>query len=64
MFGIGICELGILVIFLGIVIAVIGLATKGFKLPKLGHAKLNCPHCGAETPANQDTCQACGKELS
>ena len=28
-----------------------------------GHANLNCPHCGKETPANIATCEHCGSEL-
>jgi hypothetical protein len=29
----------------------------------LGHATLNCPHCGQETRAGVPTCEHCGRDL-
>ena len=51
----------VLVVVVGLVIAGIAmLVTKGFRL---GHATLNCPQCGNETPANRGACQHCGQKF-
>lgn len=47
-----------------LVVAVIGMGISSLRGFRLGHAKLNCPHCGAETPAHLGKCQYCGKEFS
>jgi hypothetical protein len=36
---------------------------KTFSGVRFGHVTLTCPHCAAETPANLETCQKCGKDL-
>lgn len=51
---------GVLAVFLFILIGVACSA-----LPKLGYGKvpLNCPHCGAETPATEGECQHCRRSF-
>ena len=56
----------IVLLLLGIVgIGVIVLLVSVFssRRPRLGHATLNCPHCGAETRADRQKCSACNADL-
>lgn len=54
-------------ILLPLAILLVAVVIKGIKILggfRFGHITLNCPHCGAETPAQLATCWHCGKELS
>ena len=62
MFGVSPLELIIVIFVLGVIVAVIGVG-RGFTLPRFGHAMLDCPHCGAETPVHLGKCGQCGKEF-
>lgn len=65
-FGIGPMELLIVAVILAILcvplLLVVGLVAK-FRLPKLGHTMLNCPHCGKDTKLVDGKCQQCGHNL-
>ena len=64
--GIGFFEMLIVLFVLGIIgVGVIALLIAVFssKRPRLGHATLNCPHCGAETRAGRQKCSACNADL-
>lgn len=66
--GLGVMEILILLLIGGGMIAAFGVSrrgdsSQGWNLPRAGKVKLNCPKCGAETPANQSRCQSCGEEL-
>lgn len=64
MFGIGLIEL----LILGILIVGGGLAviasTRGLGGFRFGHAMLDCPHCGKETPASDGKCRSCGQSFT
>ena len=38
-------------------------AVFSIRRPQLGHATLNCPHCGVETRADRQQCAACNADL-
>ena len=64
--GIGFFEMLIVLFVLGIIgVGVIALAVAVFsgRRPRLGHATLSCPHCGAETRADRQKCSACHADL-
>jgi len=60
MLGIGLLELIFVVVVIGGFVALIA---RGFRLPRLGHATLPCPHCGKETKLLDGKCQHCGRDL-
>ena len=57
--------MSLMLMVLVLIVVVVGISAAFGSLRKFqwGHANLNCPHCDAETPANQKTCQQCGHEL-
>jgi hypothetical protein len=46
---------------IGVIAALVGAFS--IRRPRLGHATLNCPHCGAETRAQGQKCSACHADL-
>ena len=46
---------------IGVIAALVGAFS--LRRPRLGHATLNCPHCGAETRAEGQKCSACQADL-
>jgi hypothetical protein len=64
--GVSLVEMLIGLFILGMIgIGLIALAVAVFssRRPRLGHATLNCPHCGAETRADRQKCTACQADL-
>lgn len=59
----------LILLFVGAIVYGLGLAfgsgssrSKGGGF-SLGHANLNCPHCGEATRADVPTCEHCGQDL-
>lgn len=51
------------IVLAGLVILVLGVACSALPELGLGRIMLNCPHCGAETPANDGDCRACRRSF-
>lgn len=51
------------ILFLIVVAVVVIKLVSGFGRISRGHAMLNCPQCGKETPANEPYCRHCATEL-
>ena len=65
-FGIGLFEMLIVLFILAVIgvgVIALGIAVFSSRRPRLGHATLNCPHCGAETRADRQKCSACHADL-
>ncbi|MSR58363.1 MAG: hypothetical protein EXS05_11915 [Planctomycetaceae bacterium] len=45
------------------VFVLLGLACSSLPGMKWGGESLNCPHCGAETPARDAECHSCGRSF-
>ncbi|MFG0334879.1 MAG: DUF2614 family zinc ribbon-containing protein [Maioricimonas sp. JB049] len=48
---------------LGLIVLVIFVASRGLRLPGMGHVTLVCPHCGKQTRAGRPICTHCNQDL-
>lgn len=64
MVGIGLMELILVaILFAGGIFGIFALS-RGLRGFRLGHATLDCPHCGKETPVSDGKCRACGQSFT